>query len=151
MKNRIRTVAVLACSIFNLSLAAQPPLHQVLPVRPLLFNHLPQKTILAPSLFEQLFSADAGQNIHIPLGEGKFLDGIVKEKTLRNKYVTSLTIECTNYDGALLTFSRISAGNAPVTYSGRVVNIRYGDVLLLTQENNRYYLTKQKQSLVLVE
>ena len=151
MKHALRAGLALLCNVLYLSSAAQPPIRQVLPNKPLLFSQLPEKLTISPELLEQLFSVDAGQHIKIPLGAGNYLTGVVKEKTARNKHVLNITIECTNYDGALLTVSRIAGMGSAVTYLGRVVNIRYGDVLLLTEQNNQYLLVKEKQSLVIVE
>ena len=151
MKHALRAGLALLCNVLYFSSPAQPPIRQVLPNKPLLFNQLPEKLTVSVTLLEQLFSANALQHIKIPLGTGDYLAGIVKEKTVRNRQVMNVTIECINYDGALLTLSRITGIGSAVTYLGRVVNIRYGDVLLLTEENNQYFLVKEKQSLVIVE
>lgn len=150
MKHAICAGLGLLCPLLYLSLYAQPPVHQAPLNKPLLFGQLPSKTIISPAQLEQLFSADVLQHIKIPLGTGNYLAGIIKERSVRNKQVVNVTIECTNYDGALLTVSRI-AGAGPVTYLGRVVNIRYGDVLVLTGQASQYYLVKEKGSLVVVE
>ena len=150
MKHAICAGLVLLCPLLYLSLYAQPPVHQTLPDKPMLFGQLPSKITISSAQLEQLFSTDVLQHINIPLGTGNHLAGIVKEKSVRNKYVVTVTIECTNYNGALLTVSRI-AGAGPVTYRGRVVNIRYGDVLVLTEQAGQYYLVKEKGSLVVVE
>ena len=151
MKHALRAGLALLCHALYVSLSAQPPVRQVLPNKPLLFNQLPEKLTIATTQLEQLFTAEALQRVKIPLGTGNYLSGIVKEKTVRNKQVVNITIECTNFDGALLTVSRITGMGTAVTYLGRVVNIRYGDVLLLTEHNNQYFLVKEKQSLVIVE
>lgn len=151
MKHAIGMGIGLLCSLLHLSSFAQLPVRQTLPNKPLLFHQLPAKTAISSTQLDQLFSSDALQHIKIPLGAGNYLSGVVKEKTVRNQHVTNITIECTNYDGALLTVSRIAGRGSAVTYLGRVVNIRYGDVLLLTEQANQYFLVKEKQSLVVVE
>lgn len=151
MKYAIRAGTCLLCTLLYLTTFAQLPVRQTLPNKPLLFSQLPAKTAIPSTLLDQLFSTDASQHVRIPLGAGNFLSGIVKEKTVRNQHVTNITIDCTNYDGALLTVSRITGQGSAVTYLGRVVNIRYGDVLLLREQANQYFLVKEKQSLVIVE
>ncbi|MBE7173798.1 MAG: hypothetical protein INR73_24710 [Williamsia sp.] len=151
MKHAICAGAALLCNLLHLSVSAQVPVRQSLPNKPLLFNQLSSKTNISAVQLEQLFSLDADQHVKIPLGSGTYLTGVVKEKVARNKHVTNVTIECTNYDGALLTVSRIGGTGSSITYLGRVVNIRYGDVLLLTGQDDRYYLVKEKASLVIVE
>lgn len=151
MKNRIRPGMAALCSLLSLLSFGQQPVRQVLPFKPMLFSRLPEKSIITASQLGRLFTAGSMQTVNIPLGAGNFLEGIVRDKTAKNKNVTSVTIQCTNYDGALLTISRITGNNSSCTYIGRVVNIQYGDVLLLTQKNNQYFLMKEKQSLVIVE
>ena len=151
MKNRIRIGVAALCSLLSLSSFGQQPVQQQLPKKPLLFSHLPEKNDITSSQLDLLFSASSLQHVNITLGAGNFIEGIVKEKIVKNRNVTSLTIQCTNYDGALLSLSRITGNNSSATYIGRVVNIRYGDVLLLTEKDNQYFLKKEKQSLVIVE
>ena len=151
MKYVVRVGASLLCNLLYLSALAQLPVRQTLPNKPLLFSNLPSKTSISTGQLNQLFSTDAAQHVKIPLGSGNYFSGIVKDKSTRNPYVTNITIECSNYDGALLTVSRIIGQGSTVTYLGRVVNIRYGDVLLLREEASQYFLVKEKQSLVVVE
>ncbi len=141
----------LLCNLLFLSAFTQLPVRQTLPVKPLLFGHLPDHTAISLLQLEQLFNSVPSQHIKIPMGAGSALEGVIAEKVVRNRNVTSVTIQCINYDGALFTISKITAGNATDAYVGRVVNIRYGDVLLLTRQNDQYMLSKQKQSLVVVE
>ena len=150
MKNPIRVGMAGLCHLLCLYTLSQP-VRQTLPVKPLLFSRLPERTVITSPLLDQLFRNEPSQHVRIPLGTSSYIEGIITDKTVRNPTVTSLTIQCTNYDGALLTLSRITGVHAPDTYIGRVVNIRYGDVLLLTKQNDQYLLTKQKQSLVVVE
>ena len=65
--------------------------------------------------------------------------------------MTTINIRLTNYDQALFTISRISGKDEKESFTGRIVHRNYGDVLLLVQENEKFYLRKEKQSLFLVE
>src|SRR3989442_9477239 len=125
-----------------------PPVHQVSPNKAALFNRLPEKFSANIPVIENLFAGSASRTVKIPLPGNNFFEGTILEKVQKNPNAISINIQLYNYDGALLTLSKITNNDGSVTYTGRIVNIRYADVFTLTKENNQFYFSKEKQSLV---
>lgn len=123
---------------------------QLLLEKPKLFNNLPEKFTVGKLFLQQLFAGEIN-SISIPVSNGALLQGEVVERVQKNPNVMSINIKLTNYDNALFNVSRIILSDLSVSYTGRVINIKNGDVLLLNRENEQFYLTKEKQSLVTVE
>jgi hypothetical protein len=127
------------------------PLRQELPNKSPLFSKLPQKVAASKLHIDRLFSiADSG-HIKIPLSDNNFFEGVVLEKVRKNQNVVSMNVKITNYEGAMLTVSKIVNDDQTVNYVGRIVSIKHGDVYMLTFEDNKFYFTKSMQSTMLVE
>jgi hypothetical protein len=127
------------------------PVHQSLPSKSPLFSKLPQKVSASKLHIDRLFSiADSG-HIKIPLADNNLFEGVVLEKVRKNPNVVSMNVKLTNYDGAMLTVSKIVNDDQTVNYVGRIVSIKHGDVYMLTFEDNKFYFTKNMQSMMLVE
>lgn len=118
--------------------------------KPKLFNNLPDKFTVGKLFLQQLFSGNIS-TISLPAANGEPLQGEVIERVQKNPNVMSINIKLSNYDGALFNVSRIILSDLSVSYVGRVINIKNGDILLLNRENDQFYFTKEKQSLVTVE
>jgi hypothetical protein len=152
MKLLTLTGILLCCLLCNLSMAqSKLPLRQTLPNKSPLFSKLPQKVTANKLHIDRLFSiADEGY-IKIPLADNNYFEGVVLEKVRKNPNVISMNVKLTNYEGAMLTVSKIVNDDQTVNYVGRIVSIKHGDIYMLTFEDNKYYFTKQMQSLLLVE
>jgi len=62
-----------------------------------------------------------------------------------------VNIRLENYDNALFNLSaRLLADNS-LAIQGRVLHPRYGDVLVLTKEEGKYFFRKKPQRLVMAE
>lgn len=144
---------ILLCFLFRFNLEAQlpPPIHQTLPNKSSLFTNLPDKFTIKNSLIEDLFSGPDSGSVKILLSVNNFFEGTITERIQRNENVVTLNIKSSNYDGALLTISKVLNSNKELTYTGRIVSMQYGDVLILKKESDRFFFTKAKQSLVIVE
>jgi hypothetical protein len=152
MKNLCILVGIAFC-IVSLNATGQitPPLHQTLPVKPSLFGQLPQKCSISNAAVEKIFSGESSGTLRIPFGDNFFFEGRVLDKVQKNANAVTVNIRLSNYDNALFTISKVFTGDGSISYRGRIVNINYGDVLILEKENNQLYITKEKQSLFLVE
>ena len=102
-------------------------------------------------MIEDLFSGPDSGSVKILLSVNNFFEGTITERIQRNENVVTLNIKSSNYDGALLTISKVLNSNKELTYTGRIVSMQYGDVLILKKESDRFFFTKAKQSLVIVE
>lgn len=140
------------CFLFHFNLQAQlPPLHKILPDKAFLFSNLPDKSLIKHSLIENLFAGPASGPVRIRLSPDSYFEGIITERLEKNDNVTTINVKSSNYNGALLSISRILNSNKEYTFTGRIVSLQHGDVLILKKENNDYFFSKEKQSLVIVE
>ncbi len=152
MKFLTLTGILLCCILCNLSMAqTKLPLRQTLPNKSPLFSRLPQQVAASKLNIDMLFSVSVSGYIKIPLADNNFFEGVVLEKVRKNPNVISMNVKLTNYEGAVLTVSKIVHDDQTVNYVGRIVSIKHGDVYMLNFEDNKYYFTKQMQSMTLVE
>jgi len=150
MKTKIFLGAILFC-ILSVTSLCQPLVPATLPDKPLLFSKLPEQFSISTIAIQKIFAGSANGFIKIPAEEHGYLEGYITEKVWKSSSVTTINIRLTNYDQALFTISRISGKDEKESFTGRIVHRNYGDVLLLVQENEKFYLRKEKQSLFLVE
>jgi hypothetical protein len=118
--------------------------------KPLQFSHLPEKFECGLSELQRAASFRTTENITFRFGKLTFT-GQVVDKIQRSANVMSMNIRSTNFAGALFNISIITQPDNTQKISGRIVNPHSGDVLILTEENNRYYLQKQSQKLFMTE
>jgi hypothetical protein len=151
MKNLNILGGIVLC-VISLQLTAQvkAPLNQQLADKPFLFSSLPEKFVISTVAIEKIFAASTARTVRIPINDNQFLEGSIIARTQVGVEVSTVNMLLHNYDQALFTISRIKDKNA-VTYIGRIINIRYADVLILRSEDEHLYLVKEKQSLFLVE
>jgi hypothetical protein len=128
-----------------------PPLNQKITEKSALFSHLPDKFNVNILLIEKLFYSPASGTVRFLLSGNHFFEGVIIEKIQKNKNAICLNIRSSNYDGAWFTLSQITNNDQSVSYIGRIISIRHGDVFMLAKEKGQFYFTKQKQSLLLVE
>ncbi|MEP7258944.1 MAG: hypothetical protein ABI687_11150 [Flavitalea sp.] len=63
----------------------------------------------------------------------------------------SINIRAENFNNALFTVTvRLLADNS-ISVQGRLIHPKYGDALVLTKENNKFYLQKREQRLYMPE
>lgn len=136
---------------FHVHAQSLPPTHKLLPEKALLFNKLPEQFKITNLLIEKLFAGPDTGTVIIPITANSFFEGVIIDKVQKNRNVTNINIKSTNYDGALLSVSKITYNDLTTKYNGRIISIHYGDVFLLTQENNTLYFKKKKQSTVITE
>jgi hypothetical protein len=136
-----------ACTIFA---QVEPPLNQQVPDKPSLFANLPEKFECNLTQLQKLFSDIPPQKVLLKLNSAFQVDGVIAEKFTRSERLTSINIRLNNYDDALFNLSRITEKDG-ITYTGRIVSIKHGDVLLLTKEKDKYYFVRQQRKFVMVE
>ena len=134
MKN-LRTLAVCVCiSLMSLSSFAQsnngqPPLNEPDYNRPRLFNNLPEKVPFNVNNVSSLFNVSIGAAVDLGLSETVpfIMNGEVIATTSTDK-VQKLVIRSSNYAGANMTIIRITNDDGSVTYRGRILSFKHGDV-----------------------
>ena len=142
----------MCCLLYNVSMAqSKLPIRQVLPNKATLFKRLPEKFTTSKLYVDKLFSGANTGAIKMPLTNNNYFEGVILEKVMKNPHVESMNIKSSNYDGAMLTISKITHDDKSVSYVGRIISIKYGDAYLLTFENDTFHFTKDIQSQLLVE
>jgi hypothetical protein len=151
MKNLYLLGGMLFC-LLHQEVNAQPrfPIQQTLPSRPSLFTGIPDKCAFSNPAIQKIFSSSTGVNVRIPLENNSFLEGYILEKVKRADNIITLNIRITNYDNALFTITQVT-DKEQKEYTGRIVHPAYGDVLLVVQDKEQLYFTKEKRSAFMVE
>lgn len=159
---RLTTVAflgVLYCTLSTVSAQTISPdkninkvlvPRQLLTEKPHLFSHLPAKFVVGRPKLDNLFLGTTKRISSATDPEFPF-EGEITERVQKNPNVVSVNIKLSNYNGAILNVSRIINSDLSVSYIGRAVNVNNGDVLLLKNEDGKFYFTQEKQSLSMVE
>ena len=143
-------LSTLLFTVFPSFSQVEPQINQQIPDKPFLFSSLPDKFECNLAELEKLFSISPPQKFNLKLNNAFRLDGVLAEKFIRSDRLTSLNIRLDNYASALFTISRTIEKDI-TTYTGRIVSIKHGDLLLLRKENGKYYFIKQELKLVMVE
>ena len=143
-------LSVLLFTAHLLHAQVDPPLNQHIPDKPLLFVSLPDKFECDLPELENLFSNTVSKTFFVKLHSTLLLDGVVLEKIVRSKQLFTLNLRLKNYGDALFNLNRIN-DNGNIIYTGRIVSIDYGDLLVLKREKEKYFFIKQKQRFSMVE
>jgi hypothetical protein len=154
MKN-LRTPLLFACLLFAGICSAQSSNDFINEPtdKPKLFAGLPETVTLNINTLTDLLQAPIGQQVRITLsGNQPFaFEGLVISSA--NKYensIQSVVIRSTNFNGAILSFSKIIIDEKKINYTGRIVSMQHGDVYILKTENNQFMFVKKNiQELVM--
>lgn len=152
MKNRYATGFLVVCLFVSTKLSAQDPalVRQQTPDKPMLFTALPEK--FECTLAELQKAAAFRTSDKITLQFGKFLfTGEITARVRQSETVESINIRSTNYPGALFNIAITTQADNSKKISGRIIHPKSGDVLILTEENNRYFLRKAPQKFFMTE
>ena len=141
---------LVVCLHFVHILSAQPPVKQQIPDKPLQFSRLPEKFECDFTVLKTVSSSRTEDQVTLQFGKFTFT-GQVAERVQKSAYVESVNIRSTNYPGALFNISIHNQPGQPQRITGRIINPQSGDVLVLVEENNRYYLQKVPQKFFMTE
>ena len=147
-----RMQLTLLCVVFILhgQIHAQEPLavlREKKLSKPSLFTSLPSSLEVAAPELHQLLSGEINEKINAQLSGQFLIRGIVVDKNQHTPGSLSMNIRLLNYDNALFNLTiRFLADNS-TSIQGRIIHPRYGDVLELYKENERYYFKKISERL----
>jgi len=110
--------------------------------KPKLFNTLPEKITVNPEKLAGLLTNPVGTDVNILIGDLMPFQGRVVSSSNTNDLMSSIVIRSTNYPEALLTFSRAIIDGI-VTYSGRILSMKHGDLFELQLKNGEYIFIKK--------
>ncbi len=153
MKNCYLSGLLGVCIISAVATKAQEPVpvKQQTPDKPYIFSQLPERSICATAELQELFRSASSSAIVIHLTGDKLLRGVITENIQRSPGITSINIKLSDYPGALFNLSmNAQPGQSPLI-KGRIIHPQAGDVLVLTLENDQYYLQKKVQKFFMTE
>jgi hypothetical protein len=152
MKN-LNAVGLLVACIFafqTISAQQQPTIQKPVLNKALTLTQLPDKLEGNLPALKKLSSTRISENVALALGNYEFA-GEVVDKTQQGADVVSMNIRSTNMPGAFCTVSVITEANNTQKVVGRIINPNADEVLVLTEENNRYFWVKKPKQYFLVE
>jgi hypothetical protein len=151
MKNLCAAGLLVVCTIAFQSISAQlqPVIQKPVP-KAFTLAQLPEKLEFNGSLLQRVSAIRKSENISLPLGNFEFA-GQVTDKVQRAAGVVSMNIRSTNFPGALFTLSVITDADNKQKLVGRIINPQSDEVLVLTEENNKYFLVKQAKQFFMTE
>ena len=153
MKN-LNAVGLLVVCIFAFqSITAQQTV--TLNQKPLLskattLSQLPPKLECNISAVKGLSAYRISDKINMTLGDYEF-SGELIEKVQSAAGVVNMNIRSISMPGALCTVSVITQNDNTQKLVGRIINPKSDEVLVLTEENNRYFWIKKPKQYFMVE
>lgn len=119
--------------------------------KPSLFASVPEQMEVASTELHQILSSDVNERISAQFSSQFQVVGIVVDKNQHTPGSLTMNIRLQNYDNALFNLTiRFLADNS-TTIQGRIIHPKYGDVLELYKEKDRYYLKKISQRLYMTD
>ena len=152
MKN-LNAVGLLVACIFafqSISAQQQPTTQKPVLNKALTLAQLPAKLESNLPALKKLSSSRISDNVALALGDYEFA-GEVVDKTQQGAGMISMNIRSTNMPGAFCTVSLITQADNTQKLVGRIINPKLDEVLVLTEENNRYYWIKKPKAHFMVE
>ena len=136
---------------FVLTAQASIPVKSTNPEKPMIFSGLPERFEFSASVLRHLFTLPLNEDISVSLSRNFVFKGTVAAKVQRNVNVLSVNILSTNFPGTLLNLSLIRQPGQSEKIIGRFLNPRSGDVLIIEQQNDRFYITRDLQKFVMTD
>ena len=152
MKNLNALGLLVACTLAFQSISAQqqPMIQKPVLNKASTIAQLPEKLECNLPALKKLSSTHISDHVAMSLGNYEFAGELV-EKTQQASGVVSMNIRSTNMPGAFCTVSVITATDNTQKLIGRIINPKTDEVLVLTEENNRYFWVKKPKAHFMVE
>lgn len=152
MKNQLAVGLLVACIFAFQTISAQqkpiiqkPVLHKATSL-----TQLPLKLECNLPSLKKLTLSRVSEKVDLSLGDFEFAGELV-EKVKQAEGVESMNIRSTTMPGAFCTVSVITQADNTQKLVGRIINPKSDEVLVLTEENNRYYWIKKPKAHYMVE
>lgn len=145
---------VILCVGTILSVNAQesPWLRKVTVEKPALFSRMNSKVSVRTLELLNVFKLKDGAKARIYVSPDFIIDGITIFSRQVNPDLHTVQIRCTNFNGALLTMSRLKEADETYSYIGRILHTESGDCFLLEQnKEGQYFFQKEKSIDIVVE
>lgn len=131
-----------------------PPVHEPDYNRASLFQDKPATVSFAKEIFAPLFDAPVGRTVSVNFSDesGFRFDGeVVSAVSKYNNAIQSVVVRSSNFPGARLAVSRITAEDGSVSFTGRIISLQHGDLYELKNNDNEFVLVKKKTNELLNE
>ena len=149
MKN-LRTHLLLAgtflCSLFAQSQTNRPPVNEPDYNKPHLFDALPARIPITTAELNNVLDAPVGKATTLTLKTDNpvaFSGEVVSVSDKMDANVQSVVLRSTNFEGARLTISRIRNEDGTLSFTGRIISFKHGDLFELRNESGSYVLVKR--------
>lgn len=151
MKNLCAAGLLVVCALaFHTVSAQQPATSKPVLSKTLTFAQLPQKLECRFPAMQKFADLRKQETITLPFGSFEFT-GEVVDKIQRASGVVSMNIRSSNFPGAIFNLSVITESDNTQKLVGRIINPQSDEVLVLTEENNHYFLVKQQRAFFMTE
>ena len=119
--------------------------------KPSLFTSVPEQLEVASAELHRSLSGAVNEKISAQLSSQFQLVGVIVDKNQHTPGSLTMNMRVQNYDNALFNITiRFLADNS-TNIQGRIIHPKYGDVLELYKQNDRYYLKKISQRLYMTD
>ena len=147
MKN-LRTIA--CCFSFSLCALASSAQQNDIPVnapdlnKPELFQQSPEKVTVDASQIAALLVSPVGEPVVMNLPSFHFEGKVISAVSKYANSMQSVVIRSSNFEGATLTLTRVTDASGNISYTGRILSMKHGDLYQLKQVDNGLALVKNK-------
>ena len=124
--------------------AQTPPVKDPDTNRPSLFKQLPQRTNCRISDLESLLDYPVGKQVNVHIADNiQFVGTVSSVATKFENTIKSVVIRSINYEGAALTFSKITREDGSTYFAGRIISFKHDDAFEIVFENGEYSFVKK--------
>ena len=116
-----------------------------------LFASLPSKSVCNRSELEKIAQLPKSAHISLLLSDNLVLSGEVIEKVETVAGTKNINIRLSNFGNALLNISFLNQPDNTYKITGRIIDPKNTDALVIAEENGKYYITKHKMEFFMVE
>ncbi|MGQ0740339.1 MAG: hypothetical protein ACT4OJ_14905 [Bacteroidota bacterium] len=146
LRTSVLCAAVALCSLGSYAQDKPAPVNEPDHNKPKLFEGLPDKVQLSVDELSSLFSTPLGRPTAVRLSENarfQFEGEVVSSGNQPGNITQSIVIRSTNFNGATFSISRTIAADGTVSFRGRIISFRHGDLYELQKQDGQYMLVKR--------
>ena len=149
MKNLRTTVLCAGFALCSLGSFAQ---NKTIPVnepdynKPKLFANMPDKIPVSADELNALFITQVGRPANLNAAsdvQAKFEGEVISVSDQSVQGLQSILIRSTNFNGARMSFSKITQEDGTVKYTGRIISFKHGDLYELQNQQGQLVLVKR--------
>lgn len=120
-------------------------------IHPAVFQSFPNSFEVDAWQLLKAFSAAINDTVTIKLNRQYTFTGVVIDKVQHSPTLLTLNIRSLQFEGALMHMSYNSSTEVEQSIQARILHPKKGDMMILSQENNKYVFRKEEQQFILAE